>query len=93
MEQEKWAVKGTDLHKVIVVHEGPHDDGTRYVDGRHEHTICICSNDEGKAKERANLIAAAPEMLKLLEEYAGDGIFNGAEWYKRVQEIIKKATI
>ena len=55
------------------------------------HATVDTENEELEANSR--LIAAAPEMLKLLEEYAGDGIFNGAEWYKRVQEIIKKATI
>lgn len=56
------------------------------------HATVDTENEELEAN--AKLIAAAPDMLALLQEWAGDEPgFNGPDWHKRVQEAITKATI
>lgn len=65
---EKWHVAAFDRAKVIVIHEGPGPDGRTYKDGLHQHTICICNNEEGKAAEYGKFIAAAPETARKLAE-------------------------
>lgn len=51
------------------------------------------SNDDSKeAEANAKLIAAAPEMLELLQEFAGNGAL-GERWWERVKAVIAKATL
>jgi len=87
---ETWHVAALDRAKVIVIHEGPGPDGRTYKDGLHQHTICICDDEEGKAAEYAKLIAAAPETARRLEA-AEAQITQLLELLEGAQKALRKA--
>lgn len=102
-----WAVNGHNLAEVIAIRNGPDAQGRSYIDGRHQVSVAIVPTGGNRDFEAViadtRLIAAAPEMLRILEDAlldAGvgwqasipeDEAFKLPTWVHEARRVVKRA--